>query len=126
MKLVIFGLTISSSWGMVTPRSGAACAGLRRAGIIGWFCSNATCRTTRRTAICTRCPEANRCSIPEDVLGALALSKDELQRIPRRARTRTLEEHTAERRACQFEEILAGKAERASEPRPAPLCCTEA
>ncbi|HYY25332.1 MAG TPA: glycosyltransferase [Candidatus Udaeobacter sp.] len=51
----------------------------------------------------------------EDVLGALSLTDDELQRISRRARARTLEQHTAERRAWEFEEILAHTARWRSE-----------
>jgi spore maturation protein CgeB len=43
----------------------------------------------------------------DDTLAALGLSDAELDRLARRARQRTLEEHTAERRARQLETILA-------------------
>jgi spore maturation protein CgeB len=45
---------------------------------------------------------------PEDVLRALDLSEEERLRIGRAARERTLAEHTADTRARQFEDILAG------------------
>jgi spore maturation protein CgeB len=43
----------------------------------------------------------------DDTLGALALTDHELQRIARRARERTLSEHTATRRARELEATLA-------------------
>jgi spore maturation protein CgeB len=43
---------------------------------------------------------------PEDVMKALALSPDELATVARRARARTLDEHTADRRALQMEQAL--------------------
>ena len=44
---------------------------------------------------------------PEDVLDALRLPADELAAIGRRARTRVLAEHTAERRAEQLERYVS-------------------
>ena len=43
----------------------------------------------------------------EDAVAALQLSDDELARIARAARDRTLDEHSAARRAEQFEQLLA-------------------
>lgn len=44
----------------------------------------------------------------DDVLGALALGDAELRRIARRARERTLDEHTARQRALELESLLDG------------------
>jgi spore maturation protein CgeB len=46
------------------------------------------------------------CRTTEDVLNALEMSSEQLQRIAKAARERTLAEHTAERRAIDFERIL--------------------
>jgi spore maturation protein CgeB len=46
------------------------------------------------------------CRSTEDVLAALDLSDEQLARIANAARERTLAEHTAERRAIDFEQIL--------------------
>jgi spore maturation protein CgeB len=46
----------------------------------------------------------------ENTLEALALSDAELRRISRRARARAIEEHSAERRAQEFEELLSSAA----------------
>jgi spore maturation protein CgeB len=56
---------------------------------------------------------------PDDLRAALELSDAELAAIGRRARERTLEEHTATRRAQQFEAALENKPGPASrEPEP--------
>jgi spore maturation protein CgeB len=44
----------------------------------------------------------------ESTLKALALSDEELRRISRRARGRATEQHSAERRALEFEELVSG------------------
>ena len=44
---------------------------------------------------------------PEDTLAALELSDAELRAIAERARARTMEQHSAERRACELETALA-------------------
>jgi spore maturation protein CgeB len=45
----------------------------------------------------------------EDALQALATPVEELSRIGRRARERALDEHSAERRARDLENILCGE-----------------
>lgn len=52
----------------------------------------------------------------EDTLRALRMPQEELDRIARQARERTLEEHTAERRARDLEEILEEAASAVAEP----------
>jgi spore maturation protein CgeB len=48
---------------------------------------------------------------PEDAVAALSLSSSELRRIGERARARTMECHTAERRVVELETLLAGTPE---------------
>jgi spore maturation protein CgeB len=50
----------------------------------------------------------------EEALGVLAMPQDELEEIGRAARARTLEEHTAEQRAAELEELVLGNAGRQS------------
>ena len=66
------------------------------------------------------------CRTTDDVLAALDLSSKELRRIAEAARERTLAEHTAERRAIEFERILEDShvgnypSSREGQPHPAP------
>jgi spore maturation protein CgeB len=46
----------------------------------------------------------------EDAMRALALPDEELARIASRARARTLEEHTADRRAAELEAVIKNAA----------------
>jgi spore maturation protein CgeB len=48
----------------------------------------------------------------EEAAGALALPDEELRRVARRARERALEEHSAERRARELEDILLSAREK--------------
>jgi spore maturation protein CgeB len=56
----------------------------------------------------------------EDVVAALEHSDGELQAMARRARERTLEEHTAERRAQELEDIIGGGRPRSNRAAAAP------
>lgn len=58
----------------------------------------------------------------EDALAALELSDAQLARVARHARQRTLDEHTAERRACQLEQLLDSAILRQHNPAAAPGC----
>jgi spore maturation protein CgeB len=63
----------------------------------------------------------------EDTLEALALSQEELERISARARARAIEEHSAERRVAELEELFADAARSPAEPAPSSsLSYTEA
>ena len=52
----------------------------------------------------------------DDVLHALELPAEERQRIARRARARTLAEHSAAARACQFEDLVTRTPRQADHP----------
>ena len=54
----------------------------------------------------------------EERLGALSMSRVELARIARAARERTLDEHTADRRAAELEAILDDAGSPTTQARP--------
>src|SRR5690606_36930407 len=54
----------------------------------------------------------------EDAIGALEIADAELARIAAHARARTLDEHTADRRAAELEHAIEQAASRAPRPQP--------